>query len=106
MAKTSSKNHSHRSTQTTAPPSSNSTVENVDNMNVEFYHLNASENDSVEKRISLRQRRGPCSCLELNCGCCAGMEFQKFKRKRELYISHREICIMILLIIIQKKVLD
>lgn len=83
MAKTSLKNHPHRSTQT-AVRSSNSTVENVDDMNIEFFHLNTSVNDSVEKRISLRQRRGPCACLDLNCGCCAGMEFQKFKRKSEL----------------------
>lgn len=71
-------------TQTTQAP--NSTLANVDDMEIQFYHLNTSEHDSHEKRISLRQRRGPCACLDLNCGCCAGMEIQKFKRKCKLWI--------------------
>lgn len=60
---------------------SNLTAKNENDSKIEFYHLNS--NESLEKRIQFRQRRGPCSCFELNCGCCAGMEFQQFKRKSE-----------------------
>lgn len=76
VAKTPPKKHPLRITQNVTALQQNST----DDFHIEFYHLNA--NDSLEKRISLRQRRGPCACLSLNCGCCAGMETQKFKRKR------------------------
>lgn len=35
------------------------------------------------------QRRRPCSCHEMNCGCCGGMNFQQinFKRIREFYFD-------------------
>lgn len=67
--------------------SPNSTV-NHDNNNStvqfypRFYHLNTNTNWQ-EKRIEIRQQqqqKGPCSCAELNCGCCAGMRFRQFKR--------------------------
>lgn len=64
----------------------NSTVHNDNNSTVQlyprFYHLNTDENWQ-EKRIEIRQQqqqKGPCSCSGLNCGCCAGMRFRRFKR--------------------------
>lgn len=84
VAKIRQKTHSNSSTQAATTSSTNATIENVDDLKVEFFHLNEYESETVEKRISLRQRRGPCACLDLNCGCCAGMEFQKFKRKRKI----------------------
>lgn len=84
MAKTSSKRKftSNRSTQNATEFPSNKTHEDAEDLNIEFFHLHV--NDSIEKGISIRQQRGPCACLSLNCGCCAGMETQKFKRKRML----------------------
>lgn len=65
-------------------PSTNWSNVNVDDLQIEFYHLDTFE--SLEKGIQLRQRRGPCSCIALNCGCCAGMAMQQFnfRRKRML----------------------
>lgn len=62
----------------------NSTLDNIpDDLKVEFYHLNTTD-ETLEKGIIFRrEQRAPCSCLNLNCGCCAGMETQRFKRKRE-----------------------
>lgn len=51
-------------------------------MNIVDLQMDADDfllEDSLEKRLQFRQRRGPCSCVDLNCGCCAGM----FRRKRK-----------------------
>lgn len=65
-------------------PSANSTFSNgSDNSEVQFYHLNTVD-ESLEKQFGIRrEQRAPCSCFELNCGCCAGMQFRKFKRQRK-----------------------
>lgn len=53
------------------------------NSEVQFYHLNTVD-ESLEKQFGIRrEQRAPCSCFELNCGCCAGMQFRKFKRQRK-----------------------
>lgn len=80
---TSEKKHSLRTTQTEAENSLNSTIKAED---IDFFHLNTAE--SLEKRIQLRQRRGPCSCSNLNCGCCAGMAMQQFNIKRIRKYAH------------------
>lgn len=65
-------------------PSANSTFSNgSDNSEIKFYHLNTVD-ESLEKQFGIRrEQRAPCSCFELNCGCCAGMQFRKFKRQRK-----------------------
>lgn len=65
----------------------NSTINNGDNSTAKlyprFYHLNTNTKWQ-EKGITIRQQqKGPCSCFELNCGCCAGMQFRRFKRIRK-----------------------
>lgn len=58
----------------------NETVNGIEDVKIDFYHLNSDE--LLEKRIQFRQRRGPCACVDLNCGCCAGMNMQQFNIKR------------------------
>ena len=72
----------------------NSTIQNDNNSTVQmyprFYHLNKNIKWQ-EKGIEIRQQqKGPCSCFELNCGCCAGMQFRRFKRKRKY--STKNLC--------------
>lgn len=64
----------------TAQNVTNFTTNDVESVKIDFYHLNSEE--SLEKRIQFRQRRGPCNCLNLNCGCCAGMNMKQFNFKR------------------------
>lgn len=59
---------------------------NTKNITIEFYDLDTKEPFGLG---GLRQRRGPCACLDLNCGCCAGMRMPaiNFRRQCKFYSS-------------------
>lgn len=48
------------------------------NFTIDFFDVHTNE------LLLLRapERRGPCACVDLNCGCCAGMNIQQFNFKR------------------------
>lgn len=47
------------------------------NFTIEFFDLSTNE-----PLVRAPERRGPCACIDLNCGCCAGMNIQQFNFKR------------------------